>query len=100
MICKYVCLSLLRVITNVNILQSIPFLPEGNAKFFLKWDQWSTRPCIIYNFIGIFWGYAIKDLIGLEEVTEKTEKCPKWKIKNLEIVCLPRTYRVYHLTMV
>ena len=36
MICKYVCLSLLRVITNVNILQnmSIPFLPEGNAKFF------------------------------------------------------------------
>ena len=77
MICNYVCLSLLRVITNVNILQnmSIPFLPEGNAKFFLKWEQWSTRPCIIYNFIGIFLGYAIKD----------TNRCGEGNWKDWEV---------------
>ena len=33
----------------------------------------------------------------MEEVTEKTEKCPKWNIKYLEIFCLPCTYSLVPL---
>ena len=32
-------------------------------------------------------------LTGVEDVTKKTDKCPKWKNKKkVEIFCLPHTY--------
>ena len=37
-------------------LSSMRFTARGKCQIFLKWEQWTFRPCIIYHFRGIFRG--------------------------------------------
>ena len=60
-------------------------LPKENAKFAwnkndeqLDHDYW-----VIYRFKGIFGGLLLRMPRSVEEETEKTEKCPQWKVKNV-----------------
>ena len=55
----------------------------------------------MYNisFYSFCWGACYKGhpATDVEEVTERlSEKCPKCRIKNLDIFCLPCICRVYH----
>ena len=80
----------MKVTIKIKIsFHSIP--PKGNAKFAwnkndeqLDHDYWE-----IYHFKGIFGGLLLRMPTSVEEETEKTEKCPQWKVKNVAIFCLP-----------